>query len=126
MCVQVVIKKADGDEAEGSQEDTKPEVIDVSDTEENGNGDKDGSESPKKKPKVEPKKRKSSAPPKKEKKKVKKEPVKKKAVKPKVAPKKKGGKKGGDDDKEEKMKVIINVQQVRISLYSYLSCLSTD
>ncbi|GAA6013437.1 hypothetical protein JCM11491_006079 [Sporobolomyces phaffii] len=106
----VVIKKTDGEEAEGSQEDTKPEVLDVSDTEENGR-EENGSESPKKKPKVEPKKRKSSAPPKKEKKKAKKEVAKKaKKAAPKVAPKKKGTKKG-DDDKDEKMKVIINVQQ---------------
>lgn len=125
LCIQVVIKKADGETADATQEDTKPEVIDLSDNEDGTNG-KNGSESPKKKPKVESaasKKRKSSVQPKKEKKKAKKE------IKKKVAPKKKtttkatkgkGKGKAGADDKEEKMKVVINVQQVRFPRLSFL------
>ncbi|GAA5835754.1 hypothetical protein JCM5353_002470 [Sporobolomyces roseus] len=127
----VVIKKAEGEPAEegdATQEDTKPEVINLSDNEDGTNG-KNGSESPKKKPKVESaasKKRKSSVQPKKEKKKPKKE-IKKKVASKKKAVAAKGtkskGKAKGGEDKEEKMKVVINVQQAVSLTFSikYLS-----
>ncbi|GAA5880176.1 hypothetical protein JCM16303_001240 [Sporobolomyces ruberrimus] len=120
----VVIAKDEAEDADGTQEDTKPEVVDISDTEENGNGTPAGSESPKKKPKVE-KKRKASVQPKKEKKRAKAEPKTKKKKAVAKVPAKKGAKAKGKagDDKDEKMKVVIHVQQAVSLTFSikYLS-----